>query len=125
MSRFISKALKNEDITIYGDGLQSRTFCYIDDNVDACVNAAYQNFLVNDVVNIGNDNEITILDLAYKIIELTNSKSKIIFLPPLKEGDMQRRLPDISKMKLLLNRPLTSIDEGIKRILENTKFIIE
>jgi UDP-glucose 4-epimerase len=125
MSRFIAKALNNQDITIYGDGLQSRTFCYVDDNVQACINAAYDNQILNDVVNIGNDNEITILDLAYKIIELTNSKSKIVYLPPLKEGDMQRRLPDISKMKQLLNRPLTSIDEGIKKILENTKFIID
>ena len=125
MSRFIAKALRNQDITIYGDGLQSRTFCYVDDNVQACINAAYDNQILNDVVNIGNDNEISILDLAYKIIELTNSKSKIVFLPPLKEGDMQRRLPDISKMKQLLNRPLTTIDEGIKIILENTKFIID
>lgn len=124
MSRFIAKAMKNEPITIYGDGLQSRTFCYIDDNVDACLRAAYENFVVNDVVNIGNDNEITIIDLAHKIIELTNSKSTITYLPPLKEGDMQRRLPDITKMKELLNRPLTSIEDGIKEILKDTKHII-
>jgi nucleoside-diphosphate-sugar epimerase len=124
MSRFIAKALKNESITIYGDGLQSRTFCYVDDNVDACLRAAYDNFVVNDVVNIGNDNEITIIDLAHKIIELTNSKSIITYLPPLKEGDMQRRLPDIAKMKDLLNRPLTSIEEGIQEVLKDTKYII-
>lgn len=124
MSRFIAKALLNEPITIYGDGQQSRTFCFIDDNVDACLKTAYDNLVVNDVVNIGNDNEISILDLAYKIIDLTNSKSTITFLPPLKEGDMLRRLPDISKMKELLNRPLTSIDDGIKEILSNTQFII-
>lgn len=124
MSRFVAKALKNEPITIYGDGLQSRTFCYIDDNVDACLRAAYDNFVVNDVVNIGNDNEITIIDLAHKIIELTHSKSTISYLPPLKEGDMQRRLPDITKMKELLNRPLTSIEDGIQEILKDTKHII-
>lgn len=124
MSRFIAKALRNEPITIYGDGQQSRTFCFIDDNVDACLKTAYDNLVVNDVVNIGNDNEISILDLAYKIIDLTNSKSTITFLPPLKEGDMLRRLPDISKMKELLNRPLTTIDDGIKEILSNTQFII-
>lgn len=124
MSRFIAKALKNEPITIYGDGLQSRTFCYIDDNVDACLRAAYDNFVVNDVVNIGNDNEITIIDLAHKIIQLTNSKSTITYLPPLKEGDMQRRLPDIANMKELLNRPLTSIEDGIREILKDTKYII-
>jgi UDP-glucose 4-epimerase len=125
MSRFIAKALKNEPITIYGDGQQSRTFCYVDDNVDACLRSAYENFIVNDVVNIGNDNEITILELAHKIIELTKSKSVIEHLPPLQEGDMQRRLPDITIMKQLLNRPLTSIDDGIKRILENTQYILD
>ena len=125
MSRFIAKALKNEPITIYGDGQQSRTFCYVDDNVDACLRSAYDNIIVNDVVNIGNDNEITILNLAYKIIELTHSQSQIEYLPPLQEGDMQRRLPDITMMKQLLNRPLTSIDEGIKRILEDTKYILD
>ncbi len=124
MSRFIAKALKNEPITIYGDGLQSRTFCFIDDNVDACLNAAYENLIVNDVVNIGNDNEITIIDLAKEIIRITNSKSELVYLPPLPEGDMHRRLPDISKMKMLLNRPLTTLEDGIHKILENTKFII-
>lgn len=125
MSRFIAKALKNEPITIYGDGQQSRTFCYVDDNVDACLRSAYENFIVNDVVNIGNDNEITVLDLAHRIIELTKSKSVIEHLPPLQEGDMQRRLPDITIMRQLLNRPLTSIDEGIGRILENTQYILD
>lgn len=125
MSRFIAKALKNEPITIYGDGQQSRTFCYVDDNVDACLRSAYENFIVNDVVNIGNDNEITVLDLAHRIIELTKSKSVIEHLPPLQEGDMQRRLPDITIMRKLLNRPLTSIDEGIGRILENTQYILD
>jgi UDP-glucuronate decarboxylase len=124
MSRFIAKALKNEPITIYGDGLQSRTFCFIDDNVDACLRAAYDNLIVNDVVNIGNDNEITIIDLAKEIIRITNSKSELVYLPPLPEGDMHRRLPDISKMKMLLNRPLTTLEEGVHKILENTKFII-
>ncbi len=125
MSRFIAKALKNEPITIYGNGQQSRTFCYVDDNVDACLRSAYENFIVNDVVNIGNDNEITVLDLAHRIIELTKSKSVIEHLPPLQEGDMQRRLPDITIMRQLLNRPLTSIDEGIGRILENTQYILD
>lgn len=124
MSRFIAKALKNEPISIYGDGLQSRTFCHIDDNIDACLRTAYDNLMVNDVVNIGNDNEISILDLAHKIRELTNSKSELIYLPPLAEGDMLRRLPDITKMKELLNRPLTTIDEGIQQILKNTTYII-
>jgi nucleoside-diphosphate-sugar epimerase len=117
MSRFIAKALKNERITIYGDGMQSRTFCYIDDNVDACLRAAYDNLIVNDVVNIGNDKEVTILELAHEIIEITNSKSELVFLPPLLEGDMHRRQPDNSIMKGLINRPMTTITEGIEKIL--------
>ncbi len=123
MSRFISKAIKNEPITIYGDGLQSRTFCFIDDNVDACLNAAYGDHIVNDVVNIGNDNEISIIHLAQLIIDITKSKSEIIHLPPLAEGDMHRRLPDITKMKELLNRPLTNIETGIQKIISNPEFI--
>lgn len=123
MSRFISLALKDQKITIYGDGLQTRTFCYIDDNVDACVNAFNGGRHVNDVVNIGGNIEITMLDLAKKIIEITGSGSKIVFLPPLKEGDMLRRFPDTSKMmKLLVRKPVT-IDEGIKKILKNPQFL--
>lgn len=124
MSLFISLALRNQDIAIYGDGMQKRTFCFIDDNIDACVNAFYQGQAINDVMNIGSDKEITILDLAKKIIDITKSKSRIVFLPPLEEGDMLRRLPDISKMKALLRRELLDIEDGIKRILANPQFII-
>jgi UDP-glucose 4-epimerase len=117
MSRFIHAALHNKDITIYGDGMQTRTFCHIDDNIEATVNAFYQEKYVNDVVNIGSDSEITILDLAKRIIKLTNSKSKLVHLPALKEGDMTRRCPDIHKMKKLLNRKMASLDDGIKKLI--------
>ena len=120
ISRFIDKALLNEPITIFGDGLQTRTFCFIEDNLEACCKIAYDNLFINDVINIGNDNEIAILDLAKTIIRITNSKSEIIHLPPLKEGDMSRRLPDISNMNSLLNRPLTSLEDGIKNILSHS-----
>lgn len=123
MSRFISLALKDQKITIYGDGQQTRTFCYINDNVDACVNAFDENKYVNDVVNIGGNIEITMLDLAKKIIEITGSKSKIIFLPPLEEGDMLRRFPDTSKMMKLLKRKPVTIEAGIKKILGNPQFL--
>lgn len=123
MSRFINFALNNQDISIYGDGSQTRTFCYIDDNIDACVNAFYQNKIVNDVVNIGDDRSISILELAKLIINITGSKSKIAYLPALEEGDMKRRLPDISKMKSLLNREPMDIEKGIKKILDNAKYI--
>ncbi|MCX7954206.1 MAG: NAD-dependent epimerase/dehydratase family protein [Bacteroidales bacterium] len=122
--RFISKALRNEDITIYGDGRQTRTFCYIDDNIEATVNAFYNACYINDVVNIGSDIEITILELAKLIIKLTNSKSKIVFLPPLKEGDMKGRRPDITRMKTLISKPLITLEDGIKKILEKGLFDI-
>ncbi|HOS49779.1 MAG TPA: NAD-dependent epimerase/dehydratase family protein [Bacteroidia bacterium] len=118
MSKFLTAALNNQDITIYGDGSQTRTFCYIDDNIDACLNAFYNNEIVNDVANIGNDYEITILDLARKIIDVSGSKSKIIFLPALKEGDMTRRCPDITVMKKLLDRRMTTLEEGIIKLIQ-------
>lgn len=119
MSKFIIKALKNQDIELYGDGLQTRTFCYVQDNVDACVNAFEQNLLINDVANIGGNNEISIKQLAHTIVEKTNSKSNIVHVPPLKDGDMLRRCPDNTYMReYLLKRPLTSLDEGISKLLE-------
>jgi len=124
MSRFISLALRNQDITIYGDGAQTRTFCYIDDNVDACLSAFYTNQVINDVVNIGGDKELTIFKLAKKVIRLTKSKSRIIFMPALEEGDMLRRFPDVTKMMALLQREPICLEEGIERILKNPEFII-
>ncbi len=124
ISRFLSAALNQTELTIYGDGSQTRTFCFIDDNIAATVNAFYQNLFVNDVVNIGGDIETTILDLAKMIIKLTNSKSKIVHLPPLEEGDMTRRRPDISKMKQLIQRDMIGLEEGLGRIILDTKYIL-
>lgn len=124
MSKFISLALSNQNITIYGDGKQTRTFCYVDDNVDACYAAFSKNAIINDVVNIGGDIEITMLELAQTIIEVTNSHSRIVFLPALEEGDMLRRFPDTSKMKDLLQRKPVELREGIHKILKNPQFII-
>ncbi len=125
VSRFLNQALKNEDITIYGDGSQTRTFCYINDNIDACYNTIGNPEFANDVINIGGNEEITILELAKTIKLVTGSTSSIVYLPPLAEGDMTRRLPDVTKMNLLLNRPKTSLEEGLKKILENRRFIID
>lgn len=119
MSRFIRLALANKDIPVYGDGLQTRTFCFIDDNLDACTKAMESDLIINDVANIGNGDIVTIMELAETIIRLTNSQSKIIHLPPLEEGDMTRRQPDISKMNQLLGRPFTSLEKGIRIILNN------
>lgn len=122
MSRFISMALNNEDITIYGDGQQSRTFSYVNDNVDATTNALYKDMFVNDIVNIGSDREIPIIDLAKIIIEMTDSKSKLVHLPPLQEGDMKRRIPDATKFMELLGRDITPLEEGIKMVIEKGNF---
>jgi len=118
MSKFIDAAKNGRDITIYGEGDQTRTFCFIDDNIEATTNAIKDSSTINEVINIGNDVEIKIIDLAKKIIDKTNSSSKIVHLPPLKEGDMRRRQPDATKMKKLLNRPLTSLDDGIDKLLQ-------
>lgn len=121
MSKFIKAALAGQDITVYGDGSQTRTFCYIKDNIEATTNAINQNWTIDSVVNIGNDKEIKIVDLASKIIELSGSNSKIVHLPPLKEGDMTRRQPDVIKMRQLLKREFTPLEEGIARLIEFQK----
>ncbi|PWJ36017.1 NAD-dependent epimerase/dehydratase family protein [Sediminitomix flava] len=119
MSKFISAAKQNKDITVYGEGNQTRTFCFIDDNLDATVKCLYEDKHVNDVVNLGNDKIVTILELAETIVKLTGSTSKIVHLPPLEEGDMTRRQPDIEKMRNLLGRDLLPLEEGINRVLES------
>ncbi len=122
ISKFLLAAQKNEDITIYGDGSQTRTFCHIDDNIEATTKMAFSDKFVNQVVNIGNDLEIPVKDLAERIIKITNSKSQLVYLPPLKSGDMKRRQPDNSKMRSILNRELITLEEGISKILEEGLF---
>jgi UDP-glucose 4-epimerase len=112
--RFINMALQNQDITIYGDGSQTRTFCYIDDNIEATKRIFEENLHINDIVNIGSGIELSVLDLAKKVISITGSSSKVIHLPALEEGDMTRRQPDNSKMLTVLGRELKPVDEGIK-----------
>ncbi len=116
---FLKAALKNAAIHIYGDGSQTRTLCFVDDNIETTVKILEKNLAVNDTINVGSDVEITMLALAEKIIALTKSTSKIIHLPPLIEGDMTRRKPDITKMKSILQRPLTNLDEGIKLLIRH------
>lgn len=122
ISRFLNQALNNQPITIYGSGLQTRTFCYYQDNIDACVNAFEQNKFLNDVINIGNDQEHNILDLAKIIIEKSHSNAGIKHLPPLEEGDMPRRQPEISHMRELLKRPMMELEKGIEHIIQSDIF---
>lgn len=117
MAKFLKAALANQDLTVYGDGMQSRTFCYIDDNIDACLRTLDDHQYKNDVYNIGSDQVITVLQLAETIIRLTGSSSRVVHLPALKDGDMTKRQPDIEKMLQLLGRDLLPYEDGIRRIL--------
>lgn len=117
ISKFISQAKIGENITIYGDGSQTRTFCHISDNLDFTERVLYMDTGINETINVGSDEEYSILDLAHKIISLTNSQSRIIHLPPLKEGDMTRRRPDVTRMLAILDRSLTPLDKGIQEFL--------
>ncbi|MCX8080285.1 MAG: NAD-dependent epimerase/dehydratase family protein [Bacteroidia bacterium] len=121
--KFLEAALKNKPITVYGDGSQTRTFTYIDDNIDTIIKILNEGLVENDVINIGNDEMISILDLAKLILRITGSKSEIVHLPPLKEGDMTRRQPDNSKMRSILQRPLISLEDGIKKMINDPVFL--
>lgn len=119
LSKFVRAALKNKDITVYGEGDQTRTFCYIEDNLEATESCLNNDKFINDVINLGSDKELTILDLAKTVINVTGSSSKIVHLPPLKEGDMKRRCPDNSNMRKLLGRELVPLEDGIRKILSS------
>jgi UDP-glucose 4-epimerase len=123
VARFLAAALKNKDIQIYGDGSQTRTFTFVDDTVSVCSSIFEQQLLVNDVINIGNDQLVTIRELAELTIRITGSSSKISYLPPLKEGDMTRRQPDNTKMRSILNRELICLEDGIKAMLRDERFL--
>ncbi len=122
ISKFLHAALKGDDITIYGDGSQTRTFCYVDDNINACIKIFEENHILNDVINIGGAKEYKIIDVAKTIINISGSSSKIIHLPPLPEGDMTRRMPDNTKMLKILNKELISLEDGIKRMIDHPDF---
>lgn len=122
ISKFIHAAQNNEDITIYGDGNQTRTFCFIDDHIAATTAIAYNDDYINDVVNIGNNKETTIKELAEQVIRACKSDSKIVFVDPLAEGDMKRRLPDNQKMLKIINKDLISLEDGLKKVLEEGLF---
>jgi len=124
IAKFLKAALKGDDITIYGDGSQTRTFCYVDDNINTCVKILEDNLMMNAVINIGGAKEYKILDVAKLIIEKLNSKSKIIHLPALKDGDMTRRMPDNSKMINIINKDLISLDQGLDLMMKHPDYSI-
>jgi UDP-glucuronate decarboxylase len=123
VARFLASALKNEDICIFGDGSQTRTFTYVDDTVEVCNTIFEKKLLVNDVINIGNDELMTVKELAELTLRVTGSKSKIVYLPPLKEGDMTRRQPDNQKMRVILNKKIISVEDGLKMMMKDKRFL--
>ena len=109
---FIGQALRGEDLTIFGDGMQTRSFCYVDDLINGIFKLLFSNY--NSPVNIGNPNEITINDFAKEILKLTKSDQKIIY-KPLPENDPLKRKPDIELANTILNwKPKIHREEGLK-----------
>ena len=122
VSNFILQALKGEDITVYGDGSQTRSFCYVDDLIDGIVKMMDSN--LSEPVNLGNPTERTILDFAKLIIEFTETKSKIIY-KPLPSDDPTKRRPDITLAQTKLNwTPKVDINEGLKKTVAYFKELI-
>ena len=117
--KFVKCALNNDVISINGDGSQTRTFLYIDDNLNFITSMINNNQCINSTVNVGSDEEISVLDLAKLIIKITGSTSRIEHLPPLKEGDMTRRKPDIQIMKSVIDEDLLPVEQGIIKYLEH------
>ena len=113
ISNFIIQALKNQDLSIYGDGSQTRSFCYVDDLINGLISVMNTDDKFTGPINLGNDIELSILEIAKKIIKLTNSESSIITLPPLPDDPMQRR-PDLSLAKKVIGWELKfDIDRGL------------
>ena len=125
VSNFIVQALKGEDITIYGDGLQTRSFCYCDDLVNGLIRMMDTDDSITGPINLGNPNEFTIKQLAELVIELTGTKSKIIYQPAAQD-DPQQRQPVIDKAKAILNwEPTIQLREGLEKTIEYFREIVE
>ena len=118
VSNFIVQALRGEEISIYGDGSQSRAFCYVDDMIDGFVRMMDTSDSVTGPINLGNPSEFTIRELAERVIELTGSSSKINY-KPLPHDDPKQRCPDISKAKDMLDwKPVTALNEGLLKTIQ-------
>jgi nucleoside-diphosphate-sugar epimerase len=121
ISNFINQALEGKPLTIYGDGKQTRSFCYISDQVEGLVAMMFSSKIKGEVVNIGNPEEYSVIDLANKIKIMTGSKSEIVY-SDLPEDDPAQRKPDITKAKELLGwKPTVSLEEGLKKTIEYYK----
>jgi UDP-glucuronate decarboxylase len=124
VSNFIMQALTGNDITIYGEGSQTRSFCYVDDLIDGFIRLMDSSDDFTGPVNLGNPNEFSILDLAKSVVELTGSKSNIVFRP-LPQDDPKQRCPDISLAKNQLNwEPEVVLVDGLKQTIEYFKLFV-
>jgi UDP-glucuronate decarboxylase len=124
VSNFIVQAITGRDITIYGDGSQTRSFCYVSDLVDGIIKLFEVSSNPESPVNLGNPNEFTMLELAESVLLLTKSKSKIIF-EPLPQDDPQQRRPDISRAIDVLGwKPKVQLEEGLQKTIEYFKELI-
>ncbi len=123
VSNFIVQAIKGEPITIYGDGQQTRSFCYVSDLIEGFVRLMNQDKIVGPM-NLGNPNEFTMLELAELVLKLTGGKSKLVF-NPLPVDDPKQRRPDISKAKEFLDwKPKVELEEGLSRTIEYFKTVV-
>jgi nucleoside-diphosphate-sugar epimerase len=115
---FIQQALTGQPLTVYGDGTQTRSFCYVDDLIEGLYRAMNVEAAVGEVVNLGNDKEMTILELAERVISAIGSSSEITYLP-LPEDDPKRRRPDLEKARTVLSwEPKTTLEEGLSKVIE-------
>ena len=124
VSNFIMQALRGDDITIYGDGQQTRSFCYVDDLIEAFVRLMASPKEITGPVNLGNPGEFTMLELAEKVIAISGSKSRLIFMP-LPQDDPKQRQPDISQAKNQLDwEPKVHLEDGLKETLTYFKKLV-
>ena len=124
VSNFIVQALRGEDLTVYGDGSQTRSFCYADDLVEGFMRLMNSDDSVVGPVNMGNPGEFTMIELAERVLRLTGSKSKLVFMP-LPQDDPKQRQPDITRAKALLNwEPTVALEQGLERTIAYFRTVI-
>jgi len=124
VSNFIVQALRGEDITMYGDGNQTRSFCYFEDNLDGMMALMAYDGTLPTPVNIGNPGEFSMLELAEKVIQMTGTTSKIVF-QDLPQDDPKQRKPDIAKAKEFLNwEPTIRLEEGLQKTIDYFRSIV-
>jgi UDP-glucuronate decarboxylase len=125
VSNFIIQALRGEDITLYGDGSQTRSFCYVNDLIDGFIRLMASDDAVTGPINLGNPHELTVSDLAERVLALTGSRSRIVY-QALPQDDPMQRCPDITRARQLLDwQPSVALDEGLNRTVSYFKTLLQ